>query len=294
LKHKERVIMFNCAGERLLGILTEPTTARSLGVVIVVGGAQYRVGSHRQFTLLARHLAAEGYPVFRFDQRGLGDSTGTARPVEEINEELPEIMDDIGRAVDTFVANSPAVRSIVLWGICGAASAAMVYGPKDARVAGLVMLNPWARGVKTYARTQLRHYYIGRLFSKSFWQKVFSARLRLTDSIRSLTNAVGSAARSAPEVSDFRQDMVKGLEVFRGRSLFILSGRDLTAREFAQHTSDSARWQAVFSAPGVHRIEVLGADHTFSSQLWRDEVARATLSFLEPLSQLAQTAVAQD
>ena len=39
-------------------------------MVIVVGGPQYRAGSHRQFTLLARHIAAAGYPVLRFDARG--------------------------------------------------------------------------------------------------------------------------------------------------------------------------------------------------------------------------------
>lgn len=55
-----------------------------LGLLMVVGGPQYRVGSHRQFVLLARDLAAAGIPVFPFDYRGMGDSTGQARDFEGI------------------------------------------------------------------------------------------------------------------------------------------------------------------------------------------------------------------
>jgi len=52
------------------------------GVLIVVGGPQYRVGSHRQFLLLSRRLAAEGHPVMRFDYRGMGDASGAMRGFE--------------------------------------------------------------------------------------------------------------------------------------------------------------------------------------------------------------------
>jgi alpha/beta superfamily hydrolase len=48
-------------------------------VLVIVGGPQYRAGSHRQFTLLARSLAEQGFAVLRFDYRGMGDSTGAMR-----------------------------------------------------------------------------------------------------------------------------------------------------------------------------------------------------------------------
>ncbi|KAB8057318.1 hydrolase 1, exosortase A system-associated, partial [Janthinobacterium violaceinigrum] len=59
---------------RLVGILSLPAAPGPRGVLIVTGGPQYRVGSHRQFVLLARALAAQGVPVLRFDLRGMGDS----------------------------------------------------------------------------------------------------------------------------------------------------------------------------------------------------------------------------
>src|SRR5262245_60307703 len=69
----ERAVVFGCEGEELLGVLHEPAsdgatgTPASTGVIIVVGGPQYRVGSHRQFVLMARELARRGHAVLRFD-----------------------------------------------------------------------------------------------------------------------------------------------------------------------------------------------------------------------------------
>ena len=67
IEQTERALAFACGDERLVGILHEATGECATGVLIVVGGPQYRVGSHRQFVLLARDLAAAGFAVMRFD-----------------------------------------------------------------------------------------------------------------------------------------------------------------------------------------------------------------------------------
>ena len=75
----EEPLCIESQGERLIGVLHRPQTPAghlTRGVVIVVGGPQYRIGSHRQFVLLARSLAALGTPVLRFDLAGMGDSGG--------------------------------------------------------------------------------------------------------------------------------------------------------------------------------------------------------------------------
>ena len=56
---REIPLAFPCQQDSLIGILHRPERPRRTGVVIVVGGPQYRVGSHRQFTLLARYLAEQ-------------------------------------------------------------------------------------------------------------------------------------------------------------------------------------------------------------------------------------------
>mgnify|MGYP000113667174 FL=1 len=102
MTYREQAVSFPVAGDLALGIAALPELTAELteqpgdcGVLIAVGGPQYRVGSHRQFLLLSRRLAAEGFPVFRFDYRGMGDSDGAMRSFENVSE-------DIAAAVDTF------------------------------------------------------------------------------------------------------------------------------------------------------------------------------------------------
>jgi len=76
MPHVEEALVFDCGGSSLIGVLSGAALAAERGVLIVVGGPQYRAGSHRQFTLLARHLAERGVPTLRFDYRGMGDSDG--------------------------------------------------------------------------------------------------------------------------------------------------------------------------------------------------------------------------
>ena len=63
----EQPLLIECAGEQLVGIISRPPVAApaALGVVIVVGGPQYRAGSHRMFVELARALATAGHAVLR-------------------------------------------------------------------------------------------------------------------------------------------------------------------------------------------------------------------------------------
>ncbi|MGE2778108.1 hypothetical protein ACQHM9_27125, partial [Escherichia coli] len=61
-------------GESLVATLDEADG--STGLLIVSGGNEIRSGAHRGMAMLAHRLAAAGIPVFRYDRRGVGDSTG--------------------------------------------------------------------------------------------------------------------------------------------------------------------------------------------------------------------------
>ena len=123
----EKPIIIDCEGDRLLAIITQPPTPHETGVVIIVGGPQYRAGSHRQFTLLARHLAEHGIASIRFDYRGMGDSEGEMRNFENIDA-------DIRAAIDALIAHTSGVQRVALWGLCDAASASLYYAHGDPRV----------------------------------------------------------------------------------------------------------------------------------------------------------------
>lgn len=280
----ERPITFDAGGEELLGILHSPTPQRSaadssnagrgpihgLGVVIVVGGPQYRVGSHRQFLLMARALARSGFSVFRFDYRGMGDSAGAPRDFEDTAA-------DIRAAIDAFLREEPAVSAVALWGLCDGASASLLYCNCDSRVQALILANPWVRTTAGEARARLRHYYVRRLFQWSFWRSVLLGGLNVRDSVRdfhqSLVGARVSEASGEVRGESFVVRMREGLGSFRGRVLLLISERDLVAREFMDLCQTSRQWRASLGRPGVQVAHVSGSDHTFSS---RDALERAT------------------
>ena len=191
---RQRALAFPCQGAWLYGVLDLPEAAQAphaRGVLIVVGGPQYRAGSHRQFTLLARDLAAAGIPAMRFDYRGMGDSEGDLQTFENVDE-------DLRAAIDRFFIEVPGMREVVLWGLCDGASAASLYAPQDPRVSGLVLLNPWVRTEEGQARATIRHYYKDRLFDARLWKKVASGQFDVKGSVRSLYENVGKAFASKP------------------------------------------------------------------------------------------------
>jgi exosortase A-associated hydrolase 1 len=281
MSHDERALVFDCAGESLVGILSGGQAASTRGVLIVVGGPQYRVGSHRQFALLARHLAGQGVPALRFDYRGMGDAGGEARTFEHVGA-------DIRCAVDRFFAEVPALKDVVIWGLCDAASAALFYAHEDERVSGLVLLNPWVRTEQGIARAQLRHYYVLRLLQASFWSKLARGEFRFLEAAGALVGSIrdvvwrrrspdaGSSAREAP----LPERMADGLRRFRGRALFILSGNDLTAQEFKDAAARSANWKRLLESDRVSRHDLPEANHTFARRDWRDEVANLTEAWI--------------
>ena len=281
MEFEEQAISFPCQGDWLYGVLSLPQGACSRGVLIVVGGPQYRAGSHRQFTLLARSLAAQGIAAMRFDYRGMGDSEGEARSFDTVDE-------DLRAAIDHFTAAVPGMRQVVLWGLCDAASATLMYAPGDPRVSGLVLLNPWVRTPDGLARTTLKHYYRSRLREPDFWRQVVRGQFELGRSLSSMFGLVRAAFAPAGAASagsaSLRERMHAAMRQFGGQVLFIVSGADLTGREFCDLADSSPEWKRLIDAPRVTRHQLDHADHTFSRRDWRDQVAAWTGEWVQSLS----------
>jgi uncharacterized protein len=272
----ETPFFFDCEGAQLLGVLASAEGAPRTGVVIVVGGPQYRAGSHRQFTLLARALAHAGVPCLRFDYRGMGDSEGPRVTFEQI-------ASDIRAAIDALVARVPSVERVVLWGLCDGASASAFYAASDARVAGLALFNPWVRTQEGQARTQLTHYYARRLLDPAFWRKLVSGKVAVRDSAASLGTSVREAARgdsAGAAHGSLPQRIAAALAAFRGPVLIGLSGNDAVAAEFRSSEAGGAGPDA------ATRVDLAGFDHTFSCAAWRDDVAARTLQWLRETSNI--------
>ena len=286
MNYTEETALFECAGDTLLGILAKPETPAETGVIVIVGGPQYRVGSHRQFVLLSRALAAAGYAVLRFDYRGMGDSEGQPRDFQAVSA-------DIAAAIDALQERTPSVKQVALWGLCDGASAALLYCHEthDPRVSGLCLLNPWVRSEASLARTQVKHYYLERLTQKAFWIKLLSGRVALkalAALIRNLRVAFSGTNNSGPLTSasahlsarqePYQRRMAIAWHSFNGRIFLLLSDNDYTAKEFLDYAGNDAAWKNSFFHPQLVRHDLRGADHTFSSSSFRAAAEALTLS----------------
>ncbi|MCG2577763.1 hydrolase 1, exosortase A system-associated [Dechloromonas sp. XY25] len=283
MKVVDDAFVFRCGGESLLAMVCAPEVSQKIGVLIVVGGPQYRVGSHRQFLLLARSLAAAGYPAMRFDFRGMGDSTGELRNFEQVGE-------DIEMAIDAFIARYPHIRKIVLWGLCDAASASLMYRYQhgDDRLAGFCLLNPWVRSEVTLARTQIKHYYRKRLLELAFWKKLLSGQLVIVGALKGLMDSLLSLRKKSDKsaqgrIPSFQEQMGLVLASEGSPILLILSGDDYTAKEFSEYAKASVTMSSALMRPNVTQCHVAEANHTFASVEWRRVVEMETIAWLQKM-----------
>jgi exosortase A-associated hydrolase 1 len=217
----------------------------------------------------------------RFDCRGMGDSSGSPQTFEYA-------VPDIRSAIDAFTRACPSLSGVVLWGLCDAASAALLYwgATADSRILGMILLNPWVRSDTSLARTHIKHYYGRRLFERDFWTKLLRGKLNVLGALRSFGRSVAIARIDPPVASGasggrFQERMAKAMASFAGPILLILSGRDLTAREFLECANSKSEWKGVIEAENVDYCDLPEADHTFSSSDWREEVEALSLNWFE-------------
>lgn len=273
--YTEQGSVFECGQDRLLGITTLPEEPADIGVLILVGGPQYRVGSHRQFTLLARSLGEEGIASFRFDFSGMGDSEGDRSDFDRTE-------DNIFAAIDAFLESANGVSRVVLWGLCDAASSAMIFAHRHPKVAGMILLNPWVHGGEYAPDFKLEHFYRPLLSGGNTWRNLVSGRDRIIPTLKELGRDTLALVdkRASSSYQPFVQQMLEGLQQFEHAVLIVLSEADLTASEFTSLVASDAQWQKATGEPQVETRTVSAADHTFSRASWKEEVARMTAEWV--------------
>jgi len=277
----EKAHTFSSRGKQLVAIehipvLNQEDCPNRKGLIIVVGGPQTRVGSHRLFVYLARALAKEGIHVYRFDYTGAGDSEGDIT-------EFTYIQADISAAMDHFKQLQPQITELSLWGLCDAASAILLYlaqyPNESAVIHRLVLVNPWVRQSHTQAQTYLKSYYIKRLFSQSFWIKLLTGKVKAATSLNEI-QAFQQQRKQPLDHHSFVGKMWQGLRDFRGKTAIILSGNDLTADEFNLLVESSDDWQALMADNKINKEKIKFSNHTFSAVNCQHLLYKKTLATL--------------
>lgn len=215
-----RLIAFPCAGDTLVASLDEGGS--STGLLIVSGGNEIRMGAHRGMAALAARLASSGTPVFRYDRRGIGDSTGE-------NPGFLESAPDIAAAAATFSAET-GVRRLVAFGNCDAATAlALFHGV--AGIDALILANPWVveDNDDLPPAAAIRARYAERLRDPKEWLRLLRGGVNITNVSKGLLKI----SSSGPKVGNSLADrLTAALHASQVPVTILLANHDNTAIAF--------------------------------------------------------------
>lgn len=248
------LIAFPCEGETLIG--TVDVAPGKTGLLIVSGGNEIRCGAHRGMALLAQQVAAAGYPVFRYDRRGIGDSTGE-------NACFLGASPDLIAAAFAFRSHAWQVDTLVGFGNCDAATTLALFG-RAAGIDRLILANPWTvdDADDLPPAAAIRATYRQRLTSPAAWRKLVTGRINIIKAVSGLRKI--SAKR--PQV--LADKVVHAIEAWDDAAHVILATADATAQAYAAAAGH-------MPAQGIDT-----ASHSFARESDRHALSDAVLAVL--------------
>lgn len=255
MTQEERMVVFDCAGSKLIGVLHLPEAPPSTGILLIG-----RWGSDCMSVHIGRAAAQHGIAVFRFDLRGRSDCEGPLVGVEESG-------DDLRAAMEAFIQEAPGIRNIVIFGLSEGAAAALLYAVDDHRVTGLILANPWIRMEQAVAKEHLRQN-LSRVLDRGFWQRIRNSENGFSGAARSLFSLTRTWVKASrkPEPS-LKDKLMDALGVFPGPVQIILSGGDPATAIFQEAAKD--RLEELRIAGRLTVMTEPDANHVFSRSDWR-------------------------
>ncbi|MEH6756874.1 MAG: hydrolase 1, exosortase A system-associated [Parasphingorhabdus sp.] len=265
---------FACSEETLSGTLDQGD--KSTGLLIVSGGNEIKAGAHAGMAKLAQTIAAQGFPVFRYDRRGIGESSGT-------NHEFLGSEADIFTAAQYFRQATPHVDKVIAFGNCDAATALALFG-KEAPINGFLLANPWAIETADNSASDaptvpppsaIRSRYWERLKNPQSLIDLFTGKIDL----RKLASGLKQATQKQ-ENTGLSMRLKDGLESINKPCRILLANKDTTARAFlaAWNSKDFAATRAL---PNITSESIDSASHSFAddrSKKWLESQILETLN----------------
>jgi len=282
-------------GGRLYGVLCEPLGERKGATVLLVGTAYDRAsGWARSGVRLARDLAARGIPSLRFDTANVADSPPVpGLPDQVLYHEAQS--NDVRAAVD--VIEERHLLPVVTSGRCSGAYLAFRSALQDARIQGVVAVNPFVfywdpkqdidESLRFVPRTLGD--YKGRLLQAETFQRLLQGRIDIARAATNIGRALGRRlARHAmplihmlPQNRVMRREVVGAFHMLSDRGVpvaLLYSENDVGLDHFAEQFGSSARGLRRYKNVDFTILE--GADHNLTPE-------PARLSYFETLSAVA-------
>jgi exosortase A-associated hydrolase 1 len=255
-----RMISFHCEGSCMAATLDEGDKAT--GLLIVSGGNEIRSGAHAVQAAMAAHFSGLGYPVLRYDRRGVGESEGANGGFETSGP-------DIAAAVAAFRQEVPTLTRLVAFGNCDAATALALFASD---IDNLILANPWViEGAGDDAPTPpsaaaVRARYWNRLKNPRSLLDLFTGKINLKKLASGLARA---AQKDVP--TGLAARLAAALEVSTIPTAILIADRDTTAMAFM------AAWKDASFTSVRDRSDVTLTSHHTASHSFADTAAKAWL-----------------
>jgi len=303
----EESVRFLSNQQELQGILTLPAGPFRGAVVFSHGWSGNRCGPAGLLTEAARIIAGEGYAVLRFDFAGRGESQG-----EGLQSTLLSMADDLTAATQLMKTRT-GLRQILYLGLCSGGN--VVVGAlkrlPEARALILLSVYPFSDG-DTFSRDLNRFLHFLKVYwykavRPQTWKRLVQGDIRLGQVFRVLFSPLlkrganrqkEGQPEKAPASADFQARSAKAatsesrlekkapprshLKNLRQNVpvLMLYGTADPDASAAIKYFGDFAIEQQL--PVGIRHIE--GADHNFSSRLWREKILSEIRQFLNNIT----------
>lgn len=265
-------------GDSLFGIHTKPVACQAQlpTIVMLNSGVVHRVGSNLLYTTLSRNLATLGFPVFRFDLEGIGDSV--SRNDDPENLPYPDTaLRDVETALE-FLKERFGTNQFIVMGLCSGAYYSFLIGlsQKSYEILELVMMNPpnlnWTRETSVSDEFSKAAYYRESMRNRKSWEKLLRGQVNLLNigrvALRYFTKQVKSQTRSLLERFDLESGSIVAnqlLSLFaRKRHVMVIVSSGDSGWDFLMNSARLVVNKGMKSGKLTREI-IENSDHTFSS-----------------------------
>jgi hypothetical protein len=268
---RERPLVLEAAGRKLIAILTEPAggPVGPLCAVLLNAGALRRIGPNRTWVGLARSWAARGVPTVRVDLAGIGDSDGPEHYyVTNADLYRPELVEQTNDLLDAL-ARLGLPNKFALGGLCSGAYWSLHAALRDRRVVGLLMVNLypmiWSDRLHDEWRTRK---VLGSLRGRA-WRRLVRgdvSRKELDEALRSITphRLLAGGRGVAVAAQHGGVDGILNALRAQGTQALLLLGRE---QPLAAQFEREGRAPRLGEWPNVTVEEIPSDDHSFRA-LW--------------------------
>jgi alpha-beta hydrolase superfamily lysophospholipase len=298
-----------CFGTRkqLFGIFTTPisrTDCLMPTIVLLNAGSVHHVGPQRLYVILARALASQGFPCFRMDFEGIGDSnldnvTHENHPYQE------SALQDTESALH-FLSERFDASHFALTGICSGAYTAFRFGLSKTphKIVATIPINPltfyWEQGISLLTETkknkaiQKLSHYKQSVYKPKQWWKLLTGKISWKSSVHSVLTQIQLWASS--HYKNWMENIYPQQDSQLSADIKVYLGMNRHLSLFFSET-DPGLNMILFDARNVFKkgmkekkiaLKIFqDADHTFSRTKKRDELIMSLTEHLISLTSIS-------